>query len=73
MSADERIRRRNGIRRPMLILGAVMTLIYLALGSYILLVPSFVPAIPAQFREIFASMLLIYGVYRGWRTYADYF
>lgn len=57
----------------MLILGATMTLAYLGLGSFLLLDPTFLPQIPADFRNIFATLLLVYGFYRGWRIYADYF
>lgn len=72
MSSDERIRR-SGVRIPMLILGAAITLIYFGLGGYLLLDPTFLPQIPTEFRNIFAVLLLVYGFYRGWRTYADYF
>lgn len=84
MFSDERIRSQSGFRWPMLILGLAMTLIYILLGLYILWgYKSFywVPAeirlgvarIPDEFRTIFAIMLLIYGSYRGWRVYSDYF
>jgi hypothetical protein len=72
MFSDERIRRRNATRLPLLILGAAMTLIYLALGTVLLLKPSFLPGIPTEFRNIFAVMLLVYGVFRGWRFWQDY-
>ena len=73
MSTDDRIRTRRNFRNPMLILGGTMTIFYLALGSYILVEKSFLPGIPADFRTVFDVMLLIYGAYRGWRVYADYF
>ncbi len=73
MSTDDRIRTRRNFRNPMLILGGTMTIFYLALGSYILVEKSFLPGIPTDFRTVFAVMLLIYGAYRGWRVYADYF
>ncbi len=69
MATDDRIRRK--IRMPMLIVGSVMTLFYLGLGSYILFNPGFLPKIPDQFRTVFGSLLLVYGLYRGWRMYAD--
>lgn len=72
-TTDDRIRNRRDFRNPMLILGAAMTLFYIALGSYILANKSFLPAIPADFRTVFAVLLLIYGIYRGWRVYSDYF
>ena len=73
MSTDERLRRSRFIRNPMLLLGFAMTAIYIGLGGYLLLDKSFLPGIPTEFRNIFAGMLLIYGTYRGWRVYADYF
>jgi hypothetical protein len=69
MSTDDRIRRK--IRTPMLIVGGFMTLFYLGMGSYILSNRDFLPKIPDQFRTVFASLLLVYGLYRGWRLYAD--
>ncbi|MCK6692042.1 MAG: hypothetical protein L6Q97_08060 [Thermoanaerobaculia bacterium] len=73
MSTDERLRSRRTMRNPLLLLGFVMTFIYLGLGAWLLIDKSFLPGIPADFRNIFAVMLLVYGGYRGWRLYADYF
>ena len=73
MSTDERLSNRRFIRNPMLILGFTMTAIYFGLGIYLFLDKSFLAGIPSEFRNIFAAMLLIYGAYRGWRVYADYF
>ena len=58
---------------PLLILGISMTLFYLGLGAWLLLDKSFLPDIQVEFRNIFAILLLVYGSYRGWRVYADYF
>lgn len=82
MFSDERIRSRSGFRVPMLILGLSMTLIYLFLGLYILWGYDRMPwmptefraailRIPEEFRNIFAGMLLVYGIYRAWRVYMD--
>lgn len=73
MSTDERIRNRRTFRNPMLFLGLTMTVFYIGLGAYLLLDPSFLPRIPSEFRNIFAIMLSIYGAYRGWRVYSDFF
>lgn len=70
--SDERVRRQNAIRMPMLILGLVFTVTYLGLGAYILLTPSFLADLPSEYRNIFAGMLLVYGAYRGWRIYSDH-
>ncbi len=73
MSSDERIRNRRQFRNPMLILGITMTVFYFCFGTYLLLSPRALPNVPVEFRNIFAIMLLIYGSYRGWRMYKDYF
>lgn len=72
MSTDERIRKRSAFRSPMVILGMTMILFYIVLGSWLLLDPGFLSYIPTDFRNIFAGMVLIYGIYRGWRIYVDY-
>jgi hypothetical protein len=56
-----------------MILGVAMTITYLSLGSLLLFRKDFLPDFASEFRNIFAAMLMIYGVYRGWRVYADYF
>jgi hypothetical protein len=73
MSTDERIRKKRSFRNPMLLLGAAMTIFYVVLGSWILIDPAFLPYIPDSFRNVFALLVLIYGSYRGWRVWADYF
>ena len=73
MSTDDRIRDRRTVRTPLLIMGFCMTAFYVGLGSWLLLDKSFLPYIPSEFRDIFAIMMLVYGTYRGWRVYADYF
>ncbi|GEM_PF-513246 len=70
---DDRIRNRRAFRNPILIVGSVMTFFYLCLGTALLAFPNFLPNIPTDFRTIFAGMLMVYGAYRGWRVYVDYF
>jgi hypothetical protein len=50
-----------------------MTVFYLAMGIYLLLEKKFLAYLSSDLRNIFAGMLLIYGVYRGYRVYADHF
>lgn len=69
MASDDRIRK--SVRLPLLIVGGVMTLFYLSLGSAILFIPTFLQKIPDQFRTVFGTLLIVYGLYRGWRIYAD--
>ncbi len=73
MPTDDRIRKRSNVRTPLLILGFCMTAFYIGLGSWLLLDRTFLPYIQLEFRNIFAILLLVYGIYRGWRVYADYF
>lgn len=73
MSTDDRIRNRRNFRSPMLILGIALTLFYLVLGTWLLADKNFLAGIPVEFRNIFAITVLIYGVFRGWRVYNDYF
>ncbi len=58
---------------PLLILGISMTVFYIGLGTWLLADKSFLSGIPTDFRDIFAIMILLYGSYRGWRVYTDYF
>ncbi len=71
MSTDERIRNRRSLKSPLLILGIVMTIFYVGLGAWLFMTPGALPAISPEFQNIFAVMLIIYGVYRGWRSWAD--
>lgn len=73
MSTDERIRNRSSLRYPLMIIGAVMAIFFIGFGAYLLIDKDFLPQIPAQFRNIFAVMLLLYGIFRGWRVYSEYF
>jgi hypothetical protein len=72
MFSDDRIRRKKAVKQPLLILGASMTLIYLGLGAWLFLDKNFLPGIQTEFRNIFATMLLVYGFFRGWRFWQDY-
>ncbi len=72
-TTDERIRKRKGFKSPMLILGFTMTFIYFVLGIYFLSNAKSLPGIPNQFRIAFAAMLMVYGAYRSWRIYTDYY
>jgi len=73
MSTDERIRKRPNLRMPLVIMGAAMAIFFVCFGAYLLIDKSFLRHIPVEFRNIFAVMVLIYGVFRGWRVYSEYF
>jgi amino acid permease len=73
MSSNDRIRNSRNYRNPVLILGLAMTAFYLILGTLLLFVKSFLPEVGTDFRNIFAGMLIVYGIYRGWRVYADHY
>ncbi len=71
-STDERVRRHKRMRQPMFFLGIAMTLAYLALGAYLLWDKSNFGGIQPELLNIFAGLLIVYGVYRGWRIYTDF-
>lgn len=73
MPTDDRIRNRRAFRNPMLLMGAAMAIFFVFFGAYLLLDKNFLSEIPIQFRNIFAVMVLLYGVFRGWRVYSEYF
>ncbi len=66
-------RRRRQVRMPMLILGGVMILFYLIMGGVLLAKPDWFPGVAIEILRIFGAMLLIYGGYRAWRLYSEYF
>lgn len=73
MSTDDRIRKRRTLRTPFVIMGVAMTIFFIGFGVYLLLDKNFLPHISAEFRNIFAVVVIIYGAFRGWRVYSEYF
>lgn len=73
MSSHDRIRNSRSYRNPMLLIGIAMTTFYVVLGALLLFVKDFLPDVQTEFRNIFAGMLIVYGIYRGWRVYADFY
>ena len=73
MTSDQRIRNRRSFRNPMLVFGIAMVLFYYCFGIFLLISPETFTNVPAEFLRLFSAMLLIYGTYRGWRIYQDYF
>jgi len=57
----------------MLLIGIAMTTFYVVLGALLLFAKDFLPDVRTEFRNIFAGMLIVYGIYRGWRVYADFY
>lgn len=55
----------------MLILGLTMTTIFVIMGCLLLFVKGFLPDVYGTHRNIFGAVLIIYGIYRGWRVYDD--
>jgi hypothetical protein len=72
-TTHERLRTKTGFRHTMLIFGITMTIFYLGLGAYLLIDKKFLAYLSSDLRNIFAGMLIIYGFYRGYRVYADYY
>ncbi|MCA0238383.1 MAG: hypothetical protein LCH81_18565 [Bacteroidetes bacterium] len=73
MSSHDRIRNSRSYRNPMLLIGIAMTTFYVVLGALLLFAKDFLPDVRTEFRNIFAGMLIVYGIYRGWRVYADFY
>ncbi len=75
MSIQEQHRenRRRSLRGPAMIFSTVMTFLYLGLGITLLVNRTIFGDIPIEFRNIFAVLLVVYGLYRGWRAYWDYY
>lgn len=71
MSTNDRIRKSRNFRNPMLLIGVTMTSIFVIMGCLLLFVERFFPDVQGAPRNIFAVVLIVYGVYRGWRVYAD--
>ena len=63
---------RSGLSNFNLIIGMVMTLVYIGLGAVILMKSDFLPNLPANFRNIFAAVLIVFGLLRAFRTYQAY-
>jgi hypothetical protein len=73
MSTDDRIRKRRSLRNPLIIMGFGMAIFFVCFGAYLLLDKTYLAHIPIEFRNIFAVMVLLYGVFRGWRVYSEHF
>lgn len=73
MSSNDRIRNSRRFRSPMLIIGITMTSVFVVMGCLLLFVKGFLPEVTGPSRNIFGGVLIIYGVYRGWRVYDDHY
>lgn len=71
---DERVRRHRKMRQPMFFLGITMTLAYIFLGLFLLLDKGRLSdtVLSEELLNIFAVLLMVYGLYRGWRVYKDF-
>jgi uncharacterized membrane protein HdeD (DUF308 family) len=71
---DERVRRHKKTRQPLFFLGITMTLAYVFLGIFLLLDKRTFAGtgLSEELLNIFAVLLIVYGVYRGWRVYKDF-
>ncbi len=70
-------RRRNAdqspVRRAMMVLSIVMTLVYLGLAAWAFFNANSFPGLEPQFTKLFAAILLMYGLFRAWKTWETYF
>ena len=60
-------------QKSMMVVGVMMTLVYLGLAAFIFLYGDRFTAIPKEFKPVFASILLMYGIFRGWKVYQKFF
>jgi hypothetical protein len=50
-----------------------MSLIYLMLGAALLANSPFFATVPRKYTLIFGGLMIVYGLFRGYRTYQKYF
>jgi hypothetical protein len=71
-TSQARVRRQ--IQSPMRLLGIVMTIIYVALGAYMFFYGAarYPDVLTPEYAQLFGGMLIVYGLYRGWRVRSDF-
>jgi amino acid permease len=61
------------VRTGFMIVSIIMTIVYLCLAGYMFVRGDQFINMPAEFTKVFAAILLMYGLFRGWKTYETYF
>jgi hypothetical protein len=61
------------VRKTMMVLSLLMTFVYLGLAVFVYLNANSYKGMEPQFTKLFAAILLMYGLFRGWKTWDTYF
>jgi hypothetical protein len=60
--------------RPLMIISVLMTVVYLCLAVYVFFnAHLFKNTMGTELSRVFSGVLLIYGLFRAWKTYDTYF
>ena len=71
---SERIRRGDSVNNPVRWVKILMAVIYLCVGLYFIFFEKTMnEGLYLQLRYLFGGLAIVYGLYRGWRAYADHF
>ncbi len=71
---SERIRRGDSVNNPVRWVKVLLALTYIGVGVYFLFFEKTMnEGFYLQFRYIFGILAIVYGIFRGWRAYAEHF
>jgi hypothetical protein len=56
-----------------MIIGITMVVLYIGIGTTIVFKASYVPNIPVQYAQWFGALLIVYGIFRGYKVYRKHF
>jgi hypothetical protein len=59
--------------RPMMYVSILMTIVYFCLAAFVFFSKTILPGIDPAMKNVFASVILMYGLFRAWKTYDTYF
>jgi uncharacterized membrane protein (DUF106 family) len=59
--------------RPMMYISILMTIVYLCLAAFVYFSKTVLPGIDPAMKSVFAAIILMYGLFRAWKTYDTYF
>lgn len=71
---SERIRRGDSVNNPVRWVKVLLALTYIGVGVYFLFFEKTMnEGLYLQFRYLFGILAIVYGIFRGWRAYAEHF
>lgn len=62
-----------GFKTILSFFAAMMIIIYVVMGVYLILHPTLLYMFPPEFNRIIGGLLIFYGVFRGYRTYKTFY